>query len=168
MKRGRAEYGSWLHKSPTLKPNTIPNYPPPCAPSSIAASTTCASRPCRFPKSGPASYWSRSPPAASAAPISKRSTPARTPPRASSATRWLASLQHRRRRHWLLRRRPRHGLSPRSVRRVLLLPQGNASAVPALQEDRRHGRLRALRRRLCRVHPRDGLRGPQPRRGPHP
>ena len=49
-------------------------------------------------------------------------------------------------------------LPPRSLRRVLLLPQADSGAVPALQESRRHGRLRALRRRLCRVHSRDGLR----------
>ena len=64
-------------------------------------------------------------------------------------------------------RRPRHELPSRSLRRVLLLPQEHARAVPALQENRRHRRLRALRRRLCRVHPRDGFRRRQRRRGAH-
>ena len=38
-------------------------------------------------------------------------------------------------------RRAGRGPPPRSLQRVLLLPQGNARPVPALQEDRRHGRV---------------------------
>ena len=48
----------------------------------------------------------------------------------------VTSLPHRR-----ARGRP----SSRSLQRVLLLPQGNARPVPALQKDRRHGRVSSLR-----------------------
>ena len=44
-------------------------------------------------------------------------------------------------RHRLRGGRSRHDLPPRALRRVLLLPQADPRAVPALQEDRRHGGL---------------------------
>ena len=52
----------------TLNPGSKKQSPPPCGPWSIAASTTCASKPSLSPRSAPASCWSKSPPAASAAP----------------------------------------------------------------------------------------------------
>ena len=63
----------------------------------------------------------------------------------------------RRGRNALSRRRARGGPPPRALRRVLLLPQRNPGTVPALQKGRRYRRIRAVRRRLCGVHPRDGL-----------
>ena len=60
-------------------------------------------------------------------------------------------------RHWFRSRRSRDGLPPHSVRRLLLLPQADLRAVRGLQEGGMHCGLCSLRRRLRRVHPRDGL-----------
>ena len=46
---------------------------------------------------------------------------------------------------------------PYSVRRVLLLPQADVCAVRDVQEGGLHGGVCAGGRRVCRVHPRDGL-----------
>ena len=54
-------------------------------------------------------------------------------------------------------RRPRGRVSPHPLRRMFLLPAETVRAMPGVQESRRHGGIRAGRRRLLAICARDGL-----------